>query len=89
MLNCWESNKCGFEPGGRNVEKLGVCPASVAEEFDGINGGKNGGRYCWSVTGTLCNDEVSGPITTKLATCFKCEFLTLVFDEEGQKDVVL
>lgn len=27
-LNCWEFMRCGREVGGKNTEKLGVCPVS-------------------------------------------------------------
>ena len=28
-MNCWEFFRCGREPGGKNAEKLGVCPAAT------------------------------------------------------------
>ncbi len=43
-LNCWKYKKCGREPGGRNVHKEDICSAAIDKRFDGINGGKNGGR---------------------------------------------
>ena len=52
--NCWEIMKCGREPNGKN-EHLGVCPAAVPGEFDGMNNGKYGGRFCWNLAGSFCN----------------------------------
>ena len=43
--NCWEIMKCGMEQGGKNVAKLGVCPASVSNEYNGINNGKYTGKF--------------------------------------------
>lgn len=80
-LNCWEFKKCGRELGGANVKKLGVCPANTEQRTDGLNSGKNGGRVCWAIPGTLCGGE--GTFVTKLASCMKCEFYKLVVREEA------
>ncbi len=81
-MNCWEFNKCGREPGGEEKE-LGVCPATRETRLDGVNGGKNGGRACWVLTGTLCGDQVQGTLAKKLGDCMKCEFYQLVEAQEG------
>ena len=47
-INCWEFKGCGKEPRGNNVSSLGVCPASVEIRANGIHGGINSGRCCWS-----------------------------------------
>jgi hypothetical protein len=84
-LNCWEFKRCGREPGGSSVVELGICPATTTEETDGINGGTNGGRCCWSVSGTLCKGQVEGHFARKLKDCFACDFFELVQQEEERK----
>jgi hypothetical protein len=80
--NCWEFKKCGREPGGINVNHLGICPASTERRVNGINHGKNGGRCCWAVTGTLCGGVVQGTFSLKLDSCMVCAFYKTVFNEE-------
>jgi hypothetical protein len=81
--NCWEYKKCGREPSGAKAEELGVCPASTETRAAGINGGKNGGRACWPIAGTLCGGEVQGTFAQKLNNCIQCDFYQLVGAEEG------
>ena len=83
-LNCWEFKKCGREPGGVNVNTLGPCPAATEARADGIHGGKNGGRVCWVIAGTLCEGQVQGTFAVKLASCFRCDFFRLVLQEEKE-----
>jgi hypothetical protein len=80
--NCWEVKKCGRQPGGCNVHKLGVCPASVETRANGINHGKNAGRACWAIAGTLCKGEVQGTFAKKLEICLECDFYKQVWLEE-------
>jgi hypothetical protein len=81
--NCWEFKKCGRQPGGAKVAELGVCPASTEVRVTGTNAGKNGGRACWAIAGTLCGGKVQGAFASKLANCMQCEFYQLVGKEEG------
>ena len=81
--NCWEFKKCGREPGGAKVAALGVCPAASHASATGMNGGRNGGRICWALTGTLCGGKVQGAFAEKLLNCMDCEFYQLVRAEEG------
>ncbi len=81
--NCWEFKKCGREPGGAKAKELGICPAAIETKVNGTNSGKNGGRACWALTGTLCGGKVQGTFATKLANCMSCEFYQLVGAEEG------
>lgn len=81
--NCWEFKKCGREPGGAKTNELGVCPATTEKRTDGMNGGKNGGRACWAITGTLCGGKSQGTFATKVGNCLKCEFYQAVGAEEG------
>ena len=81
--NCWEYHQCGREPGGKNVRKLGVCPAARTEVLDGIHGGKNGGRACWVVAGIYCTTGSSSDPPT-FHDCSKCEFWRHVRNQEGK-----
>jgi serine/threonine protein phosphatase PrpC len=82
-LNCWEYMKCGREPGGVKVAKLGTCPASVDPTFNGLNQGTNAGRICWLVAGTFCNEKVQGMFAKKQDACRDCIFYKQVHAEEG------
>jgi hypothetical protein len=81
--NCWEYMECGREPGGKNADELGICPASTALLYDGINGGARAGRFCWPVAGTFCNGELQGTFAVKLKDRLKCPFFMTVAREEG------
>ena len=83
MLNCWEYMRCGREPGGRNAAKLGVCPAALAAGHDGLNSGRNGGRICWAIAGTLCGGRVRSDYACKRISCMSCKFFKKVKSEEG------
>ena len=80
--NCWEFKKCGREPGGKKAAELGVCPATVHQDLDGIHGGKNAGRACWVVAGSLCGGKIQGTYASKLANCWRCDFMNRVKQEE-------
>lgn len=82
-INCWEYFECGREPGGRSVDKYGHCPAAVDERLDGFNGGKNAGRACWAVAGTMCGGKPQGLFALKIKDCMQCDFHHLVLKEEG------
>lgn len=81
-LNCWEFNNCGREPGGANANEFGTCPASTEKKLDGIHGGRNAGRACWVVEGTLCNGKIQGSFSKKYDTCMACDFCVKVKEEE-------
>jgi hypothetical protein len=83
-MNCWESKKCGRQPGGAKAEQLGVCPAATEKRLHGSNHGTNGGRACWIVAGTLCGGKVQGTFAAKMASCMDCEFYLGVRQEEGK-----
>ncbi len=80
--NCWELMQCGREPGGIRTGQLGVCPASTEQRLDGTHNGKNAGRACWVVAGTLCKGEVQGLFAKKYQECSRCRFYVQVRDEE-------
>ncbi|MBF0568098.1 MAG: hypothetical protein HQK95_04445 [Nitrospirae bacterium] len=81
-LNCWEFTNCGREPGGVNVEALGLCPVTVATSFDGLHGGKNAGRACWAVPFACGDPDGKMSVASKIRKCTKCEFHHLVIKEE-------
>lgn len=81
--NCWESKNCGRETGGKNVSSLGVCPAAIDTRLDGVHGGKNSGRACYMIAGTLCGGKVQGTYGAKYKNCEACDFYKTVREEEG------
>ncbi|MCF6290238.1 MAG: hypothetical protein L3J03_04485 [Desulfobacterales bacterium] len=82
-INCWEYRNCGREPGGRHAAASGVCSAATYAEADGFCGGKNGGRSCVYITGTLCAGDVSGSYPGKLKDCLACDFYRLLEEQHG------
>ncbi len=78
--NCWEYMLCGRELDGDRVAELGVCPAAINREYDGVNSGKAGGRICWLLDGTHC----TGDIIEKELTCSKCPFYLWVEKQEKE-----
>ncbi len=82
--NCWEVKKCGRQPGGSRCLDLGVCPAAIDSKANGLNGGRNGGRICWALTGTLCGGTVQGTFAQKLSNCMQCDFYHQVQTEQGR-----
>ncbi len=85
--NCWEVMKCGREPKGRN-EKLGICPAAKQSEYNGVNKGDCGGRFCWNFAGTFCDGDLQGSVARKLNNCLNCGFLKMVKEEEGEEFIL-
>ena len=81
-VNCWEFKRCGREPGGSRVEQLGICPVTTHDNFHLAHGGKNAGRACWVVAGSLCGGKVQGTYAEKLHNCWRCDFMNTVKKEE-------
>ena len=86
-VNCWEFKKCGRQPGGHKEKELGTCPVTVQGDLDGAHEGKNGGRACWVIAGSLCGGKIQGTYAQKLSNCWRCEFMNLVKKEEGPTEV--
>jgi hypothetical protein len=82
-MNCWEFKKCGREPGGAREKHNGVCPAAVEKKLDGVHGGKNAGRACWVVAGTMCGGQIQGTFAKKYSNCKTCDFYLKVKNEES------
>jgi len=85
--NCWEFKKCGRGPGGPHVDDLGPCPVVTYSALNGMHGGKNAGRACWVVAGSLCGGKVQGNEEQKLSACWECDFFNLVKKEEVSEPV--
>ena len=86
VQNCWEYNKCGKHHRADNEEPE-ICPTPIAEKYEGINNGMNGGRYCWRIESTLCDTGEGRPIpnwANKMGDCLECAFFKKVREEEGQ-----
>ena len=81
-MNCWEFKKCGRQPGGHKAADLGICPVTVHEDLHGAHDGKNAGRACWVVAGSLCGGKIQGTYAQKLTNCWRCDFMNLVKKEE-------
>ncbi len=83
-INCWEYIKCGREAEGEKSGELGVCPAATCRTANGLNGGINGGRFCWAVVGTYSFLSRRKDFSLKKALfCSECKFYKKVFSEEG------
>ncbi len=83
--NCWEFKQCGREAGGAKADELGICPAATDVRLDGIHEGKNAGRACWVLAGTLCGGQVQGTFANKYKNCEICDFYKTVRREENAK----
>lgn len=80
--NCWEIKMCGRQPGGEHVKDFGVCPAAIEARLDGVNEGRNAGRACWAIAGTLCGGRVQGTFAQKFGHCEQCEVFSMVAREQ-------
>jgi hypothetical protein len=83
--NCWDFMACSRGPDCSQSP----CPAATDRNSDGVNGGFNGGRFCWAVAGTYCGGETHCAHATEHDSCFDCEFFKLVKSQEGPGAVVL
>ena len=72
-----------FNPPESKIAELGICPAALEKRTNGANGGKNGGRACWVLSGTLCGNSVQGSFASKVINCQRCDVYQIVSKEEG------
>ncbi len=82
-VNCWEHMSCGRQPGGLHEDEFGPCPAATDSTCDGVNGGRNAGRFCWAVPGTMCCGKIDGTYEEKIKRCRGCSFFQLIKAQEG------
>jgi GAF domain-containing protein len=78
-LNCWEALGCPHHPGSAEP-----CPVATDATSDGVNGGVNAGRICWTVPGTRCFGRRQAGFAHKLHGCLDCRFFLSVKAEEGE-----
>lgn len=83
-MNCWDFRRCGRTPYDGPIDEKRICPASVEKRLDGIHGGKNAGRACWAVTGTMRGGKRQGSAYQKFRDCMKCPFYRALKREEGE-----
>jgi hypothetical protein len=81
-LNCWEFKKCGREPGGKNLSVFGVCSVPVTIGFDNVNNGKNGGRSCWIIRESACEEVMRKCCVQEIRECRQCDFYRFVNETE-------
>jgi hypothetical protein len=79
---------CGRGPKGAKVAELGLCPVVDERRLDGVHGGRNAGRACWVVPGSLCDGRVQGAFASKYEACRGCRFYQAVKSEEGGRFVL-
>ena len=82
-FNCWEYKKCQRQPGGKHAGDS-PCMASVEAKLDGVHGGKNAGRTCWVVSGTLGGNKPIGRFAMLQNDCNVCDFYQKVRSEEPE-----
>ena len=73
--------KCGRALGGTNASIYGLCPLTTALTEDVFKSGKNGGRICWAVAGSLCS-VTQGKFAWEIPSCLECDFYMKVVNEE-------
>jgi len=83
--NCWEFMGCGRITGGAHEKDLGICPVYHEASLDKVHSGRNAGRACWVVAGTLCGGRIQGSFAQKYEKCELCAFYQKVRIEEGAK----
>ena len=88
-MNCWQFMLCGREIDGINTDELGICPTARDLRFDGVNSGDHAGRFCWAVSGTLCDAEIQGTFANKIGNCLNCPFFLEVEKQEGKNIVFI
>jgi len=88
-INCWEFMGCGLhiKSGFIGGSEAVLCPACGDKQRKGLHGGKNAGRACWLVSGTLCGGTKQGTAKQKHDICIPCDFYALVIDEENGNEI--
>ncbi|MGW8272094.1 MAG: two-CW domain-containing protein [Thermodesulfovibrionales bacterium] len=80
--NCWEFWNCGLQKSRAGRPDRRKCPAAIEQRLNGVHGGKNAGRSCWEVSGTLCDGGMSGGYPEKRKICMSCDFYRSVRTSE-------
>ncbi|MBI5631947.1 MAG: hypothetical protein HZA15_00475 [Nitrospirae bacterium] len=74
--NCWEFFGC---------KDIGTCPVPNEKKLHGTHSGKNAGRSCWIIAGTMCGGSKQGSHIDKEHGCLRCNFYESVKKEEFSK----
>jgi hypothetical protein len=77
--NCWEVKACGR---CTTMQGDDACPVCREAKVNGIHGGKNGGRVCWTIAHTRCGGVTQGTFSDKFTSCKECDFYKMVKEEE-------
>ena len=85
--NCWDYMLCGLEHGGEAIGESGSCSVVKYSGFNRVNGGYNGGRYCWKIVGTFPDNDTCCPHALEIGDCTLCKFYKIVKNEEGENFV--
>lgn len=84
-MNCWEYFKCGKDVQSKQEDETKkVCNVSITQNINHVNSGRNAGRICWDITGSLCDTFEKGDMIYKEKKCETCEFKALVEKEERE-----
>lgn len=85
IKNCWEYMGCFRKPGDNQVSESGKCPVPMEKKFDGVNRGKNAGRFCWAVPKASDQDKTQEEHAVRFfSCCMKCPFYREVERQEGR-----
>jgi hypothetical protein len=87
-INCWDFHKCGRNIENKREDGSGICPALLETGLNGIHGGKNGGRVCWIIPGTLCGGWTQRKLVPKYVLCRLCNFKKTVFKDERPDSIL-
>jgi hypothetical protein len=87
-INCWDYKGCGSNINSNRLQGVNVCPAFSDTSFNGINGGRNGGRSCWKIPCTLCGSMIQRSVVPKSLACKFCDFKNFVLNEEDSNCIV-
>lgn len=75
--------KCGEGNGIYDAGHKSACPIANNKTANGLNGGVNGGRICWVIADSCCNEQIPCITNKRKDPCFSCEFRYKVMNEEG------
>ena len=78
--NCWEVKRCMK---CIKILRDEACPVCKETKLDGVHGGVNGGRACWTIPHTKCGGSAQGSFGEKFIDCVNCDFYNMVKKEEG------
>lgn len=87
-INCWDFKNCARNGHDKCAKEAVVCPAFSETVLNGINGGKNGGRSCWLIPGTVCGSRIQRSFAARSLVCRFCNFKRFVLSEENPDCVV-